>query len=128
MWRFVLDRGKEGAGIAVNTVNTELIRFGTPGTGWFVRLGLVSFNRIESVGMVVEPDSITQAEFISSGRYLAKLCNDVTNIIIAVPQPPLVVLDSYKRSGKPPVALLRSLSKGEDAMDSISLWAEVFFL
>ena len=50
MWRFVLDRGKEGAGIAVNTVNTELIRFGTPGTGWFVRLGLVSFNRIESVG------------------------------------------------------------------------------
>ena len=82
MWRFVLDRGKEGAGIAVNTVNTELIRSGTPGTGWFVRLGLVSFNRIESVGMVVEPDSITQAEFISSGRYLAKLCNDVTNIIL----------------------------------------------
>jgi hypothetical protein len=32
--------------------------------------------------VIVEPDAIAQAKFVSSGRFLAELCDDVTNIIL----------------------------------------------
>lgn len=81
---FVLYRRKNGPGTAVNAVNTELIRSRRPGTGRFVRLGQVYFNRIESVGMVIKRESIAQAKFIPSGGDLAKLRNDVPNIVLQI--------------------------------------------
>jgi hypothetical protein len=82
MRRFVLNCRQESIGNAVDTVNAELIRSGTPGARRFVRFGLVSFIRIEGVGMIIEPDSIAQVKFISSGRNLAKLFDKAMNMVL----------------------------------------------
>lgn len=77
---FVLNCGKKAAGIAVDTVDTELVR---PGP---LRRGLVclrwdGLNGIKTVGMVVKPHSIAQMRLVSRSRDLAEFSDYISYVV-----------------------------------------------